>query len=181
MLRRDRALLLVEIDRHLVGEIDDQEVEEGPRRRQAENLGHEGGRALPCREHQMIVWLSSTAHQPAFRSNSQTRIALARLAGKGAATRSASIRATSAFSGSPSAAAASRNASQKTGSRLIEVACPAIMIERFTGPIKPSRRCSGEGLATLRQSKLGAAHEIPAFAAGCTGCSGAVNTYAARR
>ena len=40
-----------------------------------------------------------------------------------------------ALSGSPSAAAASRSASQKIGSRLIEVAWPAIIIERLTGPI----------------------------------------------
>src|SRR3954470_21938660 len=73
-------------------------------------------------------------------------MALARLGGSGASIRPASIRATSAFSGRPSAAAASRSASQNTGSRMIELAWPAIMIERFTGPkpvIARSRRRRG--------------------------------------
>src|SRR5262249_41914994 len=134
MLRRDRAVLLVEVDRHPVRQVHDQEVQEGPRRGQAENAGQEGGGARLVRAPDDRV-VPLDAHRAFSRSNSQTRIALARLAGMRAVTRSASIRATSAFSGSASALAASRKASQKTGSRLIDVACPAIMIERFTGPM----------------------------------------------
>src|SRR5688572_25102995 len=61
-------------------------------------------------------------------------MALARLGGSESSMRCASMRATRALKGSPSAAAASRNASQKTGSRLIDVAWPAIITERLTGP-----------------------------------------------
>jgi hypothetical protein len=68
------------------------------------------------------------------RSNNHTRIALARLGGSSVSTRAASIRATSADSGSPASAASATSASQNTGSRLIEVAWPAIITERLTGP-----------------------------------------------
>lgn len=59
---------------------------------------------------------------------------LARLGGSRRSTRAASIAATSADSGSPRRPAAASNARQKTGSRLIDVSCPAIVTDRFTGP-----------------------------------------------
>ena len=65
--------------------------------------------------------------------NSHTLTALARLGGFAMAIRSASIRATNADSGSRAFLAARSSANQKTGSRLIEVGCPAIVIERLTG------------------------------------------------
>jgi hypothetical protein len=43
------------------------------------------------------------------------------------------MRATSALIGTPSISAARHSMSQNTGSRLIEVLCPAISTERFTG------------------------------------------------
>src|SRR5579859_1615502 len=71
------------------------------------------------------------------RSNSHTRIALARLGGSSASIRFASMRATSADSGRSSSVAASPSAVQKTGSRLMEVAWPAIATERLIGPATP--------------------------------------------
>src|SRR5690606_271505 len=47
--------------------------------------------------------------------------------------RSASIRATRALTGTPSRSAACRSRSQNSGSRLIEVLCPAISTDRLTG------------------------------------------------
>ena len=47
--------------------------------------------------------------------------------------RSASMRATNALIGTPCSAAAARNISQNTGSKLTEVLCPAISTDRFTG------------------------------------------------
>jgi hypothetical protein len=44
-----------------------------------------------------------------------------------------SISATSAFTGQPRSRAATSSARQNIGSRLIEVACPAIRTERFVG------------------------------------------------
>src|SRR5687768_6073252 len=52
--------------------------------------------------------------------------------------RIASISATSADSGRARRTAAASSACQKTGSRLIEVWWPAIVIERLTGPWNPS-------------------------------------------
>jgi len=48
--------------------------------------------------------------------------------------RSTSIRATSAFTGTPSSRAAFSSACQNIGSRLIDVSWPAIVTDRFTGP-----------------------------------------------
>src|SRR6187431_865828 len=51
--------------------------------------------------------------------------------------RSASSSAISALSGSDRAVAARSSAAQNKGSRLIEVACPAIVTDRLTGPTNP--------------------------------------------
>ena len=61
------------------------------------------------------------------------RTALARPGGVGDWIRAASIRATSALTDAPSPAAASLSMSQNSGSRLMEVWCPAMVTERFTG------------------------------------------------
>ena len=66
-------------------------------------------------------------------ATSHSRTAPARPGGLSASIRSASIRATSALSGTPSRAAASRSMSQNSGSRLIDVLWPAISTERLTG------------------------------------------------
>lgn len=67
------------------------------------------------------------------RETSHTRIAPASPGGVSASRRSASIRATSALTGTPSSSARAFSMSQNTGSRLIEVLCPAISTERLTG------------------------------------------------
>lgn len=59
------------------------------------------------------------------------------MGGSACVTRRASNAATSADIGSPRRRAAACSAVQNTGSRLIEVWCPAIVIDRFTGPAKP--------------------------------------------
>src|SRR5687768_10004003 len=66
-------------------------------------------------------------------ATSHSLIAPARPGAVGAAIRSASIRATSALSGTPSRSAACLSRSQNSGSRLTEVLCPAISTERLTG------------------------------------------------
>ena len=68
------------------------------------------------------------------RRNSHWRIAEVRLgAPPGASSRSTSIRAISALSGSAVVARRASSACQKIGSRLIEVSCPAIVTDRFVG------------------------------------------------
>jgi hypothetical protein len=62
--------------------------------------------------------------------------------------RSASIAATSADSGSARSCAARSSAAQNRGSRLIDVWCPAMVIDRLTGPTKPP----GGGLTGRRVS-----------------------------
>lgn len=65
------------------------------------------------------------------------RSALARLGASRAVILTASTCATSADKGSARAIAACSSARQNKGSRLIEVWCPAIVIERLTGPTNP--------------------------------------------
>lgn len=74
--------------------------------------------------------------------NNHVRIALARFGGSSLAIRTASIRATNALIGNPRATAATSSARQKTGSRLIDVGCPAMVIERLTGPMRSLGRGS---------------------------------------
>ena len=63
-------------------------------------------------------------------------MALAKFGGVIAVIRSASIRATRAFSGKSASDAAVRNASQNIGSSVSAVSCPAIVIDRFKGGAK---------------------------------------------
>jgi len=56
-----------------------------------------------------------------------------RFGGCSASSRATSISATSAFKGHPRSRAASSNARQNAGSRLIDVWCPAMSTERFLG------------------------------------------------
>jgi hypothetical protein len=55
------------------------------------------------------------------------------LGGLATAILSASIRAISALSGNPALSDTFPKASQKAGSRLIDVSCPAIVTDRLTG------------------------------------------------
>jgi hypothetical protein len=55
------------------------------------------------------------------------------LGGCSASSRATSISVTRALSGQPRSLAATSSARQKTGSRLIEVAWPAISTDRFLG------------------------------------------------
>ena len=67
------------------------------------------------------------------RANSHCRIAEARLGATAASSRSASMRAISALSGSRISAARASSAAQNIGSSAIDVSCPAIVTERFSG------------------------------------------------
>jgi len=73
------------------------------------------------------------SHRQSCGDTSHTRTAPASPGGVSASRRSASMRATSALMGIPSAAARSFSMVQNTGSRLIEVLWPAISTERLTG------------------------------------------------
>jgi hypothetical protein len=66
-------------------------------------------------------------------ANSHCLIADVRLGVGFASSRATSILATSAFTGQPLSRAEVSSERQKTGSRLIDVACPAITTERLTG------------------------------------------------
>ena len=88
--------------------------------------------------------LGFAPYREVARNHSHWRIAEVRLgAPPGVSSRSTSIRATSALSGNPSATAACSIATQNIGSRLIEVSCPAIVIERLVGLPKITSQSPG--------------------------------------
>ena len=67
------------------------------------------------------------------RANSHWRSAEVRLGGGTLSSRSTSISAIRALSGKPHSTAAASSATQKTGSRLIDVSCPAMVTDRLVG------------------------------------------------
>jgi hypothetical protein len=80
-----------------------------------------------------LYYLYNTGGQAFEFSRTHTRNALPKLGEFAATIRSASIRAIRALSGKPIALAAAFKRSQNTGSRLIDVSCPAIVTDRLTG------------------------------------------------